>query len=74
MNTDSDVQPAPAPPAYPTVRRVLVLGGGSAGFLAAITLKKHMPSLDVRVLRSKELGIIGVGGQGGFSWHHSRAC
>lgn len=43
------------------VKRVLVLGGGSAGFLAAITLKSKLPNLDVRVIRSKEIGIIGVG-------------
>ena len=43
------------------VNRILVLGGGSAGFLAAITLKTKLPTLDVLVLRSKELGIIGVG-------------
>lgn len=44
-----------------SIQKVLVLGGGSAGFLAAITLKIKLPSLDVVVLRSKELGIIGVG-------------
>jgi tryptophan halogenase len=43
------------------IQKVLVLGGGSAGFLAAITLKIKIPHLDVVVLRSKELGIIGVG-------------
>jgi tryptophan halogenase len=43
------------------IQNVLVLGGGSAGFLAAITLKIKLPHLDVTVLRSKELGIIGVG-------------
>ena len=43
------------------VNRILVLGGGSAGFLAAITLKAKLPVLDVLVLRSKEIGIIGVG-------------
>src|SRR6266566_945275 len=43
------------------IQKVLVLGGGSAGFLAAITLKIKLPHLDVTVLRSKELGIIGVG-------------
>ncbi len=45
----------------PSVRRVVVLGGGSAGFLAAITLKMRMPQLVVTVLRSREIGIIGVG-------------
>ena len=40
---------------------IVVLGGGSAGFIAAITLKRLLPQLSVRVVRSKELGIIGVG-------------
>jgi tryptophan 7-halogenase len=43
------------------VKRVLVLGGGSAGFLAAITLKTKLPDVEVTVLRSSALGIIGVG-------------
>lgn len=44
-----------------SIQSVLVLGGGSAGFLAAITLKTKLPVLRITVLRSKELGIIGVG-------------
>jgi tryptophan halogenase len=43
------------------INSVLVLGGGSAGFLVAITLKHRLPELRVTVLRSKEIGIIGVG-------------
>jgi tryptophan halogenase len=43
------------------VKRVIVVGGGSAGFLSAITLKARLPHLDVSVVRSKEIGIIGVG-------------
>src|SRR5262249_47844626 len=43
------------------INHVLVLGGGSAGFLVAITLKHRLPQLRVTVLRSKEIGIIGVG-------------
>ena len=45
------------------VRSILVLGGGSAGFLAAITLRKKLPQLTVRVLRSEDIPIIG-GGEG----------
>lgn len=43
------------------IKSILILGGGSAGFLAAITLKTRLPALQITVLRSKEIGIIGVG-------------
>jgi tryptophan halogenase len=43
------------------VNNVLVLGGGSAGFLAAITLKVRLPHLPVTILRSPDIGIIAVG-------------
>jgi tryptophan 7-halogenase len=43
------------------LQNILVLGGGSAGFIAAITLKKKLPGLRVRVLRSPDIGVIGVG-------------
>ena len=43
------------------IERVLVLGGGSAGFLAAITLKMRLPHLSVQMIRSPDIGIIGVG-------------
>src|ERR1044071_1053322 len=43
------------------IREVLVLGAGSAGLMAALTLKRKLPALEVRVVRSPELGVIGVG-------------
>jgi tryptophan 7-halogenase len=43
------------------VDKVLVLGGGSAGFLAAITIRHRLPQLPITVVRSKDIGIIGVG-------------
>jgi tryptophan halogenase len=43
------------------IRRILVLGGGSAGFLAAISLKIKVPDLQVTVVRSAAMGVIGVG-------------
>jgi tryptophan halogenase len=43
------------------VRRVLVLGGGSAGLLAALSLKTQLPHLEVTLVRSREVGVIGVG-------------
>ena len=43
------------------IKRVIILGGGSAGFIAALALKRKMRDLEVLVIRSKEIGIIGVG-------------
>lgn len=43
------------------VQNIIILGGGSAGFLAAISLKHLAPKLNVTVIRSREIGIIGVG-------------
>jgi len=45
----------------PMIQDVLILGGGTAGFFMAASLKTHHPSLRVRVVRSPSLGIIGVG-------------
>ncbi len=43
------------------IRDITVLGGGTAGFIAAIALKRKLPHLRVRVLRSADIGVIGVG-------------
>jgi tryptophan halogenase len=43
------------------IRTVCVIGGGSAGFMAALGLKIKIPAMRVRVIRSQHIGIIGVG-------------
>ena len=43
------------------IEHVAVLGGGSAGFLAALTLKTRLPQLKVTVVHSSKIPIIGVG-------------
>jgi tryptophan 7-halogenase len=43
------------------IKKVIVLGGGSAGNMAAAALKTKAPWLDVQIIRSKDIGIIGVG-------------
>lgn len=43
------------------INHVIVVGGGSAGFIAAVTLKRKLPQLNIRVVRSPDIGIIGVG-------------
>jgi tryptophan 7-halogenase len=40
---------------------VLVLGAGSAGLMAALTLRTRLPQLSIRIVRSPEIGVIGVG-------------
>ena len=43
------------------ISTVVVLGAGSAGLMAALTLKRKLPHLVVRVVRSPDIGIIAVG-------------
>lgn len=43
------------------IEKVIVLGGGTAGLLTAVTLKRKLPILDVQLVHSQKIGIIGVG-------------
>lgn len=43
------------------IEKIVVLGGGSAGFLSAFALKKHFPEIPLVVVRSTKMGVIGVG-------------
>jgi tryptophan 7-halogenase len=43
------------------INNVIVLGGGSAGFMAALSLRLKLPGLQITVIRSREIGVIGVG-------------
>lgn len=43
------------------IKDVLVLGAGSAGLIAAISIKRKIPELNVLVVRSPAIGVIGVG-------------
>ncbi len=43
------------------IQNIVVLGAGSAGLLTAITLRRKLPLLKVRIVRSREIGVIGVG-------------
>jgi tryptophan halogenase len=43
------------------IKDILVLGAGSAGFLAAIGLRVRIPEVSVTIVRSPEIKIIGVG-------------
>jgi tryptophan halogenase len=43
------------------VRRVGVIGGGTAGYLAALALRAQRPWLDVTLIESSRIPVIGVG-------------
>ncbi|WP_404790465.1 tryptophan 7-halogenase [Altericista sp. CCNU0014] len=43
------------------IQTVVILGGGSAGFLCALALKTKIPQLSVTVVRAPEIPIVGVG-------------
>lgn len=43
------------------VKKLSVVGGGTAGFVAALILKQRFPQMDIELIRSKKIGIIGVG-------------
>lgn len=43
------------------VNSILVVGSGSAGLLAGLALKRRLPQLEVVVVSSSRIGIIGVG-------------
>ena len=42
-------------------KKYVILGGGSAGWMTAISIKKMFPLASVTVIQSKSVGIIGVG-------------
>ncbi len=46
---------------FPSLNHVLILGGGSAGFLSALTFKAVLPDVKVTVLHSSGIPVIGVG-------------
>src|SRR5262245_3032628 len=43
------------------VASIVVLGAGSAGLMIALTLKRKLPPLVIQVVRSLDIGVIGVG-------------
>ena len=43
------------------IKPILIVGGGTAGWLAALLTKQHYPDLKVVVVASEERGIIGAG-------------
>jgi hypothetical protein len=43
------------------IKRIAVVGGGTAGLVSALILKTKIPSLHIDIIKSNKIGIIGVG-------------
>ena len=48
--------------------KIVVVGGGTAGFVSALILKKSFPHFQVDVLRTTKIGTIGVGAGSTEHW------
>ncbi len=44
-----------------SIDSILILGGGSAGLITALTIRRMLPGISVDLVRSREIGVIGVG-------------
>jgi tryptophan 7-halogenase len=43
------------------VQKIVVVGGGTAGWLTALTAQRSIPDVEVTVIESEEIGILGAG-------------
>jgi tryptophan halogenase len=43
------------------IKDVVIVGGGTAGLIAALYVKRYFPQFNVKIVKSSELGIVGVG-------------
>jgi len=40
---------------------IIVVGGGNAGYISALILKKSFPNKNIKIIKSKKIGTVGVG-------------
>ena len=43
------------------IKKLIIVGGGTAGLIAAMILKTRLPLLEIEIIKSDQIGIIGVG-------------
>jgi tryptophan 7-halogenase len=44
-----------------SVQKIVVVGGGTAGWLTALTAQRSLPNAEITVIESEEIGILGAG-------------
>lgn len=44
-----------------SLKNIVILGGGTSGFISAFVLKKKIPTLNIQIIKSSKIDIIGVG-------------
>lgn len=47
---------------------IIVVGGGTAGCIAALILKKKFPQKEIKIVESADVGIVGVGESSTEHW------
>ena len=50
------------------IKKIGVIGGGTSGLIAALILKTRFPKLEINIIRSAKIGIIGVGESSTQHW------
>ena len=51
-----------------SIRKILVVGGGTAGCISALLLKTRFPQFDIQIIESSKIGIVGVGESSTEHW------
>jgi len=50
------------------MKNIIIVGGGTAGLISALIIKRRFDKINIKVIKSKELGIIGVGESSTEHW------